>query len=212
MGYTKAIPWQDVEELLEDICKTSGMTLKQMREEHPGGFWYSPKRNKAYETEGFKTPSGKAEIYSERLEKMGIPPLPMPYEEPAISPITKPELFKEYPLMCIAAARVEEYEHTNGRNIYSLRRRMPDPLVQINPSDAAASGIENGMICAIESPHGEAIMKASLTEDVPAGIIAAPHGWAGAQNINEIISDEVYGPYVGAVQMRGIPCRLKCIS
>jgi len=209
MGYEKAIPWKNDEELLDDICRSMGKTLKEMREKHPNGHWYAPKKERPYETEGFATPSGKVELYSETLERMGLPPLPVPYEEPAISPVTTPELFKEYPLMCIAAARCEEYEHTWGRNIPSLRRRVPDPLVDIHPKDAEKNSIENGQWCIIESPKGQTKMKARITEDMMEGVIAAPHGWGGECNINYLTSDEDPGPVIGAAQMRGFACRLR---
>jgi len=208
MGYTEAIPYQDDDEMLEDICKSIGVTREKLREESPQGYWYAPKTNKEYETKGFDTPSGKVEIYSARLEKMGIPPLPIPYEEPSISPINHPEIFKEYPLFCIGAARVEEYEHTWARNIHSLRRRVPDPLVDIHPKDAEKYKIENGEWCSIESPNGKITMKANITEDMKEGVIAVPHGWGGESNVNVLTSDENLGPYIGAALMRGFPCRL----
>lgn len=212
MGYGKAIPWKDKEDVLENICQSMGKTLKEMREELPGGYWYESKKTKAYEEEGFHTPSGKVELYSESLEKMGLPPLPVPYQEPAISPITRPELFKEYPLMCISASRVEEYEHTWARNIPSLRRRVPDPLVEIHPKDAEKNGIEGGQWCVIESPQGWIKMKAKITSDMMEGVVAMPHGWGGECNVNRLTSDEEPGPVVGAAQLRGFACRVKKID
>lgn len=44
------------------------------------GVWFDPKAKptyRSYETKGFQTPSGKIEIYSERLKKKGFPPLPV---------------------------------------------------------------------------------------------------------------------------------------
>ena len=47
---------------------------------------------------GFPTPTGKLELYSTVLEKMGYDPLPY-FKEPGESPISTPELAKEYPLV-----------------------------------------------------------------------------------------------------------------
>ena len=42
-------------------------------------------------TRGFATPTGKAEIYSERFLEHGYPPLPE-YEEPLVSQVSRPDL------------------------------------------------------------------------------------------------------------------------
>jgi anaerobic selenocysteine-containing dehydrogenase len=50
--------------------------LKYLRE---NGVWFDKNekpRYRAYESKGFKTPSGKIEVYSERLKRKGFQPLP----------------------------------------------------------------------------------------------------------------------------------------
>ena len=46
---------------------------------------------------GFLTPTRKIELYSTRLEQLGYDPLPH-YREPPESPLSTPELAREYPL------------------------------------------------------------------------------------------------------------------
>ncbi len=48
----------------------------------------------------FSTPTGKVELYSTELERLGHDPLPF-YEEPAESPLSTPEIYKDYPLIMI---------------------------------------------------------------------------------------------------------------
>ena len=48
----------------------------------------------------FNTDSGKIELYSQPLEREGFDPLPF-FEEPAESPISRPDIFKEFPLIMI---------------------------------------------------------------------------------------------------------------
>ncbi len=48
----------------------------------------------------FNTKSGKIELYSQELARNGFDPLPF-FEEPAESPISTPEVFKEFPLIMI---------------------------------------------------------------------------------------------------------------
>jgi anaerobic selenocysteine-containing dehydrogenase len=226
MGYEKILPWKNDEEVLEDVSRSVGKTLKEM-EELPQGYLYAPRAYKYYERDvaeefsreyfkapnslkkGFRTPSGKVEIYSERLEKMGITPMPVPYEEPYESPVTKPELFKEYPLMALAGTRTEEYVHTVGHNIPRLRSRHPDPLLQINPKDAEKYGVNDGEWVIIESPKGEIKMKANVSEDMMEGLVSMPFGWGGESNVNLLTSVDEPGPVVGSTNLKGFACRVK---
>lgn len=67
----------------EDYCDfvlcPSGMTWKEFRET---GIITIPMVYRKYEKEGFKTPSGKVELYSRQLKDLGFDPLPR-YREPA---------------------------------------------------------------------------------------------------------------------------------
>ncbi|NWF95200.1 MAG: molybdopterin-dependent oxidoreductase [Candidatus Thorarchaeota archaeon] len=58
----------------------------------------------------FSTPSGKVELYSEQLARMGYDPLPF-YEEPAESPVSTPDTYAEYPLIMISG-RLRERLHS----------------------------------------------------------------------------------------------------
>ena len=210
MGYEDSFPWKSTDEVLEAVIKPYGKTLKDMAE-HPEGFFYKPKSGSIYDEPAFRfnTPSGKIELYSETLEKMGLPPLPVPYIEPVESPVRTPELFKEYPLMALSGIRTQEYEHSCDRNLPRLRSRRPDPEVDIHPVDAKNSGVEHGEWVIIESPKGKAKMKANVTEDIMPGVVSMPHGWGGEANCNLLTSDEVLDPIVGTCLFKGFACRVK---
>jgi len=81
---------------------------------------------------GFRTPTGKCELYSTLLERFGYDPLPN-YVEPPESPYSTPELAKEYPLILITGARHISSYQTMGHNIPLLRELLPHPLVEIHP-------------------------------------------------------------------------------
>lgn len=212
MGYEDKFPWEDEEAFLEkEVLGVLGKSFKDL-ETSPQGFFYAPKvpdQPAALRTEPFDTPSGKVEIYSERLAEKGLPPLPLPYDEPIESPITKPELFKEYPLMALTGTRNHAYEHTWGRNLPSLRRSCPDPLVQIHTTDAEKYGVVHGEWIYIESPRGEVRMKADVSEDILPGIISMPHGWGGDANVNFLTNEEDKGIVLGTPTNKGIACRVK---
>jgi len=54
------------------------------------GFLQAPVRYWKYEKEGFRTPSGKVELYSLTLESLGFDPLPNYVELPQ-TPYSRPE-------------------------------------------------------------------------------------------------------------------------
>ena len=125
MGYEEYFPWNSIEEITDFLLKPSGITLKQL-EENPSGFFHGHMEYKKY-LKGFKTPSGKIELYSETLEKLGYDPLPT-HKEPPESPVSNPELAKEYSLILTTGARILEYTHTMLRDVKRLNERVPEPL------------------------------------------------------------------------------------
>ncbi|TXT54592.1 MAG: hypothetical protein BAJATHORv1_60089 [Candidatus Thorarchaeota archaeon] len=58
----------------------------------------------------FRTETGKVELYSPALKRMGIDPLPF-HEEPAESPISTPLLYRKFPLIMITG-RLRERLHS----------------------------------------------------------------------------------------------------
>lgn len=209
LGFERDFPWNSPEEIIDWIARSFGKTIKDL-EENSRGLFYAPKEAEYFFVEkGFRTPSGKIELYSKRLEEWGIAPLPVPYEEPLVSPVSTPELFKEYPLMCISGTRSTHWEHSQGRLLPYLRSREPDPEVEINPQDSEKNGINHGEWVIIESRKGKVKMKANVTEDIMPGVISIPHGWGGEANCNLLTDDEVLDPVLGAVICRGLPVRAR---
>ena len=86
---------------------------------------------------------GKLSNDSSKLEAMGFDPLPY-YVEPPKSLYSTPGLFKEYPLIITTGARTEGYFHSEGRQIESLRKLNPDPLLDIHHDTARNLGITDG--------------------------------------------------------------------
>ena len=78
-----------VEEVLNSQLARGGlnMTFAELKEK---GSVTVPFKYRKYEDGGFKTPTGKIELYSTRFEEMGYAPLPF-YEEPPESPISRPD-------------------------------------------------------------------------------------------------------------------------
>ena len=82
---------ESVEEVLNSQLARGGldMTFAELKER---GSVTVPFKYRKYEDGGFKTPTGKIELYSTRFEEMGYAPLPC-YEEP-------PEISDQPPGSC----------------------------------------------------------------------------------------------------------------
>ena len=146
------------------------------------------------------------EFLSTELEKAGYDGLPI-YEEPYWSPVSTPEIAKDYPLILTSGGRSKNYTHSQGRLLKILRDREPDPRLQIHPRDAKARDILEGDWIEITSPVGAATMKACLTDDVCPGVVHAFHGWAG-HNINDVIPDDGLDPISGFPPFKSSLCQV----
>ena len=88
LGMGDQFPWRSEEELLAFELGPTGLTFKQLLEEKPEGAFYQQKQYGMKDVK-FTTPSGKIDIYSEALKKVGFDPLPT-YLEPRKSPLNSP--------------------------------------------------------------------------------------------------------------------------
>jgi len=193
----------DFKQCVDYIMEPSGITYKEMQR-HPEGIraphWESDKT-------GYETPSGKIEIASSILKEHGLDPLPV-YTEPAESPLSTPELTKEFPLVLTSGARVLVYVHSQFRNIERLSRHMPEPLADIHPEDAKSRRIKSGDMVSISSPRGKIRMKANVTDTIKQGVISIPHLWPGDANANALVDDINLDPISGFPPYKSQLCQV----
>jgi anaerobic selenocysteine-containing dehydrogenase len=125
---------------------------------------------------GFTTASGRIELYSTMFEKCGESPLPY-YMEPLYSPVSDPAYAEQYPFVLTTGARTYAFFHSEHRQIPRLRELNPDPLIEVNPEDAAERGIADGRWVEISNHQGAAKFKAKVTPTIRRGVLMAQHGW-----------------------------------
>nr|WP_260854512.1 molybdopterin-dependent oxidoreductase [Paraburkholderia sp. BCC1884] len=171
-----------------------------------------------YRNVGFKTHTGKVEVFSEVFRDAGQNPLPE-FVEPAMSPMR--EHSADFPLV-LTSAKVVQFCHSQHRDIASLRKRSPEPEVQLHPDAAGERGIEDGMLVEVKTHLGSATMRAKLDPTLDSRVVWAQYGWwAGNQtlglpaanpfakdgaNLNRLISDEATDPISGSVGHRSSMC------
>ena len=183
------------------------------------GFIKVPFRYRKYETDGFKTPTGKIELYSTRFEQLGYAPLPY-YEEPPESPISTPEIAEQFPLVLTTGGRISFFFNSEHRQLAKLRKAQRDPIAEIHPETASRFGIANGKWMWIETRRGRMRQKAKLTTGIDPRVVHVQHGWwfpeqpgpdygVWTSNANLLTNNRPpYDPAMGTYQLRALLCRV----
>jgi anaerobic selenocysteine-containing dehydrogenase len=125
----------------------------------------------------FLTPSGKCELYSERMAQMGLDPLPSftaPYEFPE----NVPELAARYPLTLISSP-AHQFLNSTFVNIGALRRAAREPECVLHPRDAERRAIPSGARVVIRNDRGAFTAVARVEESIREGVVWAPSIWWG---------------------------------
>lgn len=149
-----AFPWVSWRAFLDEVLDGTGCDFESFCRE---GFIVRSQRYRKYEHFGFGTPSGKIELHSPTLEKMGVEPRRI-CRELRRSPASAQGLAESYPLVLTTGAKVRSFFHSEYRQISALRRSRPHPRFEIHPETAAVQGIEDGSWAGIETPEGEVNM------------------------------------------------------
>ena len=208
--------WKSVKETLDYRLEPIGMKFEEFKKI---GKYSVPLTYKSYEKNGmFRTPSGKVELYADYLKGLKISPLPN-YSEPAESPLSSPDLLKDYPLILTTGGRNVVYYHSSYRNIPSLKKLSPDPELQINPQTAKELKVENGEWVYLASPRGRIRIKTCYFEDIDPRVVHSPHGyWYGVENgwetlnINILTDDASLCPVTASVPIKALLCRVEKIQ
>lgn len=120
----------------------------------------------------FPTPSGRFQLYNDELVQFEeeVPSYKPMLEDPSSS------LGESYPLVFL------QYHdrlnvHTQHILVDSLKGVQSEPLLEMNPVDAAARDISDGDVVSVYNDRGACKMKVFLTEGIVPGAVATQSGW-----------------------------------
>ncbi|HXF88206.1 MAG TPA: molybdopterin-dependent oxidoreductase [Xanthobacteraceae bacterium] len=209
---------EPVKEVLNAQLKAGGlnMTFDELKQ---CGFVKVPFRYRKFEDGGFKTPTGKIELYATRFQQLGYDPLPS-YREPPESPLATPEVAKDFPLVLTTGGRISQFFNSEHRQIENLRKARRFPQAEIHPETAALYGIAHGEWMWIETRRGRIRQKAKVTTGIDPRVINVEHGWwypeqpgpeygVWTSNANLLTdSQPPYDPAMGTYQLRALLCRV----
>jgi len=161
---------EGAEEYIERMLDSShpsmeGINIDRLKE--------SPVLPSPYTRPDFATPSGRFELYSERLRDFSQE-LPV-YLEPIES--RQNPLSEKYPLS-FSSTHPKHRVHSMYANIDWIRDMDPEPVLGINPTDAQQRGIRDEDIVRVFNDRGEMKLKARINQGVQPGLVNMSQGWS----------------------------------
>ena len=201
--------WEDYHQALDEVLAPAGMNYDQFKER---GVLKGKEGYKKYEAIGFKTPSKKVELFSRQLEDWGFDPLPAFSEFPGVS--------LEYPLLA-TSRKSPHFFHSAYRQIPLLRKKHPEPKMEIHPAAARILGLAEGDWARIITPTGQIEQTVHLSEGQDPRVVFLDYGWWFPEedmvslfdwdrsNLNILTAGEPFEPAMGTPNLRAFPCRIE---
>ncbi len=230
MGMSEQFFNGDIEAAYAYELAPTGITLEELKNT-PGGisrpvaptFEKHTKINKDGKPRGFATPSKRVELYCHKFAAAGYPALPE-YIEPALSPVSRPDVAADFPLV-LTNAKNTTFVHSQQRALTSLRKALPEPSADVHPETALRYGIKNKEWMTVETPKGAIKVKARVTGNIVPGAVCVQHGWwqgckelelPGYDAYNEnganaavLIGTDQADPISGSLPHRSYLCRVR---
>lgn len=110
-----------------------------------------------FETLKFNTPSGRIEVYSERLEQIGQPPVPVPHADPVPAE-------DKIRILSPASAWLMNSIYGNDENV---RKRIGDPTVFLSSEETVRRGLVDGDDVVLRNEAGSLHLKVKISPNVP---------------------------------------------
>ena len=203
MGYGKYFPWRACKEGIDDLLSELGVSYESLIAE--GGIHeYDRRVYKKYEMEGFKTPSGKVEIFSERLKNAGYDPSPI--RSHVEQNLTGAE--EAFPLILTTGGNLLPYTHWQFRYIPRLKKMAPEPVLEIHPDTAEQFEISDSDRVEVKTITGKIQIKARLTETIRRGTVHMAQGWESS-NANMLTSVDDSDPISGFPNLKSLRCQVR---
>ncbi len=161
-----------------------GITFERLRLEGVLALNRPAKPYVAFRDYRFRTPSGRIELYKEELIPHGAQ-LPF-YHEPIEASLQNPNISR-LPLTLIFSHSPYRI-HSTFANMPMLRKFEPEPILMINPGDAAARRIVDADMVRVFNDRGTVTVRCRLSADIRPGVLVLPEGhW-----VNTFVDGDAY--------------------
>jgi thiosulfate reductase / polysulfide reductase chain A len=211
----RMVHWRTQREFNRFLLKDTDIDIDDLAAQ---GYATFPYELGDFDRQVFRTPSGKVELFSQRMAEHGLDPLPD--YVPTAASSHQPD---GYSLRLQTGLRERAYHHSRFRDQEWAKKISPDPMLRMNPVNADRLRIADGDWVRISTPSVSATcrLKVKLTDSVPVDVVATGMGWwrpdaegpeFGVYDINVNAALDYSGPFdpaSGSADTRGIPCRLE---
>ncbi len=219
--------WPDtLEDWFDKLLEPAKISFAELAARDLPWLFPAPHQGRRYEKTGFATFSGKVELSSSLIKKLGYAPIPE-YQEPAWSPHSTPDLAKEYPLVMTSGATSPFYYRSQHKQLNKMRKQQPHAWLSIHPDTAAGLGIKEEDAVWVETPMGKVKQWAKFRSELHPGVVHADGLWwypeqepnepnlsgVWESNINAIIPDGIgVASFAGDNGFRGLICRVSPVN
>ncbi len=200
----------DHEKFLDEVLESSGLSYQEFKKQ---GILLGQEKFEKYRQKGFKTPTGLVELCLSRAKNLGVSSLPE-YEP------EEPKDQSKYPLI-LTSAKDPYYLHSSYRWVEKLREKSPLPRAQIHPQTAKEYGVGDNRPVVIETPQGQIVQHAQITDRILPGVVCAAYGWWFPEsdpkqgynwqeaNYNILTTTQNLGQEFGTPDLKGLACRIR---
>ncbi|MGC1869637.1 MAG: molybdopterin-dependent oxidoreductase [Acidobacteriaceae bacterium] len=202
MGFTESCFSDSEEDMIDQALSGTnapwlqGITREQLEAQHSIRLKFPQEQNGGVfqpfvSEEWFRTPSGKAEFYSETLAAQGYDPLPgyVAADESRHSPLAR-----KFPLELLPRKNDNFMNSTfAGLPAHQAMEAAHFGVLEMHPEDAQARGIVDGDDVEVFNERGKIPLRAKVGATVPAGVAASRLGWNklthDGQGVNSLTSE-----------------------
>lgn len=178
----------------DDWAAANGFSLERIRREGAIKISYQDpdEPNICLGADGtYPTPTGRAQFYnpnptprvqSSTSLRFDAVKERLPHFEPPIEAWPTSPVHDKYPLTFFQE-HTRWRVHTQYAEVPMLRELDPEPTVRMSPEDAAARSIRTGDMVEIFNDRGHVVVRAIVSDALPAGMVSLPKGWLGHQHV-----------------------------
>ena len=175
LGFTEPIFRKTTEELIQDLLTVNdpflaGIAWDRLASGDPVRVNF-PRVGDPF-ADGFGTPSGRLEFFSQRLAAKGLPAVPT--YVPAVEGHERKT--REFPLQLMTPPS-KDFLNTSFGAVERMRLAEGKPRLKIHPEDAKARGVAHDALIRVYNRRGDCLLYAEVTEDVPPGVLVAESIW-----------------------------------
>jgi anaerobic selenocysteine-containing dehydrogenase len=209
MGFNDECFHESVDEMIDGALVSNnpwlqGITRKRLQSESHLRLNFAPSTESAskpadgapqpflpFARGNFRTPSGRAELYSEAMKSLGLDPV-AEFTPPSESRYGSDKA--TFPLELLAR-KADNFLNSTFSNLPSIQQMEDTDLLEMHSADARSRGIVDGAPVRVYNHRGEIFLKARVDGAVQPGVVSARLNWAklspGFRNINVLTSEKL---------------------